>query len=360
MKYFNDLQIEIRKVMTVLIALIFTFITPVISMESVSAMGENKNFLANGISVGAISSMTTETANEEFNGIERAGFSWVRFDFSWSSVQPANSSSYNWGLYDILVTSASQHHLKVLGILDSTPSWAVINGCQTKCGTEDATDFSSFAAAAAERYKGTVNDWEIWNEENTADYWSPSPSAEQYAKLLIAAYPAIKAVNPDAYVVLGGMGGAQASNSDVDGVQFLQQLYADGAGSSFDAVGYHPYTFPETPLDANTAWSEMDETAPSLRSVMTANGDGSKQIWITEYGAPTDGPSGSYVSQASQSLMALEAYNYVRNTSWAGPLFWYTYQDSGISTTTNQNFFGLVKANGSPKIAYYIWRALLR
>jgi hypothetical protein len=34
----------------------------------------------------------------------------------------------------------------------------------------------------------------------------------------------------------------------------------------------------------------MDDTKPSLRSTMIANGDSGMKIWVTEFGAPTDGP----------------------------------------------------------------------
>ena len=33
----------------------------------------------------------------------------------------------------------------------------------------------------------------------------------------------------------------------------------------------------------------MYQTSPSIRSIMVANGDSAKKIWITEFGAPTSG-----------------------------------------------------------------------
>ena len=44
----------------------------------------------------------------------------------------------------------------------------------------------------------------------------------------------------------------------------------------------------------------MFGTPESLRSVMTANGDAEKKIWMTEYGAPTDGDPAAQVTEASR------------------------------------------------------------
>ena len=60
---------------------------------------------------------------------------------------------------------------------------------------------------------------------------------------------------------------------------------ADGAKGSLDTVGDHPYTFPADPnSDSQGNWGEMDQTSPSLRSLMIACGDAAKTIWIDQYG----------------------------------------------------------------------------
>ena len=100
----------------------------------------------------------------------------------------------------------------------------------------------------------------------------------------------------------------------------------------------------------------MYGTSPSLRSVMTANGDGEKKIWATEFGAPTDGPAGSFVSEGTQAKMISKAYSTWRGYDWAGPLFTYQGRDLGTSTDTSQNHFGLLHSNWSPKPAYDAYR----
>src|SRR5438128_12551629 len=96
----------------------------------------------------------------------------------------------------------------------------------------------------------------------------------------------------------------------------------------------------------------MYGTSPSLRSVMVANGDGNKKIWMTEFGAPTNGPSGSSVSEPAQAAMLTKAYSLAGSYSWAGPLMWFSLRDQGTDTFTIENFFGMVRYDFSAKPSY--------
>ena len=93
---------------------------------------------------------------------------------------------------------------------------------------------------------------------------------------------------------------------------------------------------------------------------MVANGDASKKIWITEFGTPTNGPDPNwYVSEASQTQMMIDAFTLYRTYPWAGPFFWYTFEDGSTSTSSNENFFGLVRADGSEKPAYTTLKTII-
>src|SRR5581483_4572886 len=111
-----------------------------------------------------------------------------------------------------------------------------------------------FMGALAAYLKGRVVAYELWNEPNLSGEWGGQPpNPEAYARLLLAAYPLIKAADPNALVVsaglasTGGDGGATALN-DVD---FLSRLYAAGARNSFDVLGSHPYGFASAPATRN-------------------------------------------------------------------------------------------------------------
>jgi hypothetical protein len=101
----------------------------------------------------------------------------------------------------------------------------------------------------------------------------------------------------------------------------------------------------------------MYGTSPSLRSVMTDNGDAGKQIWATEFGAPTNGPAESFVSEQAQATAVTRAFQLFGSYKWAGPLFWYSERDLGTAATTRENFFGVLRNDFSPKPAFDAYKA---
>jgi hypothetical protein len=101
----------------------------------------------------------------------------------------------------------------------------------------------------------------------------------------------------------------------------------------------------------------MYGTNPSLRSVMIAHADGAKKIWATEWGAPTNGPSGQYVSPATQAAMVTAAFRQFSSYGWGGPLFFYQGRDQGTDPSTTQNFYGFLNYDSTPKPSYAAYQA---
>lgn len=323
-----------------------------------------------GIAAGSfLTSRTTAEIDDYFDGLKSAGAGWVRFDFDWSTIQPESASAYNWGRYDQIVDSASAHNLKVAGIIDFTPTWARPADCNhaKQCHPADNAAFAKFAQETAARYKKRgVHTWEIWNEANTENFWKPAPDVKRYSKLLIAASTAIHAVDSEAILISASTAPAETSRQNISPADFISGLYSSGAKVSFDAVGVHPYTYPLLPTEtAVQAWANMTQGPKNIREIMIKNHDASKKVWLTEFGAPTDGPgpsaqindlnlksSPSHIDEALQAKSLVEAMKLYRNYTWAGPIFWYSYQDAGTTTDSNENFFGLVRADGSRKPAF--------
>ncbi len=334
-----------------------------------------------GVSFGdALVDLTATEIGKRLDDLVLLGLGWIRFDMAWNDVQPDNSTSYNWSNLDRIVAAADTRHIKMLPVLTYTPRWARISGCSSsnngKCAPADPALFATFVQVAVKRYATRgISTWEIWNEPNLEAFWKPAPNPVEYATLLKATYGAIKSQEPNAIVVTGGMGPAATKNGDIAPLEFLAELYHDGAGGYFDAVGFHPYSYPAMPsyVQSWNAWSQMSDTNPSLRSIMTMNGDAGKQIWLTEYGAPTGGPGSietssndrsftgdpRYVTEGLQAEMLTDAVKLTERYSWAGPLFWYSYQDLGTSNNTAENFFGLIRFDGSLKPAYNTLKQLL-
>jgi hypothetical protein len=323
-----------------------------------------------GIAAGGdLPSLSQSDLDARMAGIQALGVGWVRFDFDWSLIQPDNQSSYDWSAYDRIVASARSHNLKVIGIIDFTPGWAASSSCAgtKQCEPASATTYANFAAALSKRYAPQgLHYWEIWNEPNTSQFWQPAPNETLYISILKAAYTAIHNQDKNAIVLTGATAPASTSAANISPVDFLKGLYKGGAKMYFDAVADHPYTYPVPPsYKSDNAWVQMSAASNSLRSVMVANDDAGKKIWITEFGAPTGGPGPSadignydlsagpwHVTEALQAYSITEAIRLYKTYSWAGPLLIYSYQDAGTTQDTNENFFGLVRADGSHKPAY--------
>ena len=110
-----------------------------------------------------------------------------------------------------------------------------------------------------------------------------SPAA--YAALLKAAYPAIKAADPDATVLVGGLVG--------NNFEFVERSTTNGAKGSFDGVGVHTDTACLT-TDPREYYREPSGRIGrysftgyrEVRATMLAHGD-DKPVWMTELGWPT-------------------------------------------------------------------------
>lgn len=300
------------------------------------------------------------------NSDQAMGAGWLRFDINWTSIQAGGPTSYNWAPQDAVVKGAMSRGIQILGTIAYTPAWARPSGTTDKYPPTNVSDYGNFCKATAQHFGPMgVHAYEVWNEPNLSGFFMPSPNVVKYTAMLKACYTAIKSVDPNSTVMTGGTSPAGSYNnpgstSQINGINFLEGIYANGGKGYFDAVAHHPYTFPYDPSTvANwSAWYQMFGTSPSLRSVMIANGDGNKKIWGTEWGAPTNGPSGSgYVSESTQAAEVTSAFKLWTSYSWTGPLFVYDFRDDGTSTTTRENFFGLVRYDWSQKPAWSAFKA---
>ncbi len=332
-----------------------------------------------GIAAGETLSVLSEAdLAHRLDNMADMGVGWIRADLAWSSIQQNGPDQYYWDNFDRVVRLAHDRGIRVLPIITYTPRWARSDECpdNKKCRPRDPAEYARFAKAAVERYAPRgVRTWEVWNEPNLGIFWGPTADAGRYTEILKAAYDAIHAADSGATVISGGLAPTSTGGRNVAPRQYLEEMYAHGAKGHFDAVGFHPYSFPLSPSFYNktNAWSQMADTEWSIRSIMAANGDSGKKIWLTEYGAPTGGPGDiansnddrgvwdnpDHVTESYQATILKEAIQQSRTYSWAGPLFWYSYKDLGTESYTKENFFGLIRYDGTPKPAFNTLQDLL-
>jgi hypothetical protein len=283
------------------------------------------------------------------------GITSIRLDANWATVQPAGPGTYDWRRLDQVVHSVRAAGLSVDLVIIDCPPWAAVPAARGDPEPQPASpvQYATWAAEVAVRYAPEgVDLFEIWNEPNNSVFWQPAPDPVAYTTDLIAAYSAIKRVDPSAFIISGGLAPGPTYDGNYNPVDFLDAMYAHGAKGNFDALGFHPYSYPALPdtYKAWSGWSQMAQTNPSLRSVMMGNGDAGKQIWVTEFGAPSSGPDG--VGNAAQATALEQAMADAKTTPWIGAFYVYTWKDGGTDPGNTQDWFGLLTATDSPKPAY--------
>jgi hypothetical protein len=257
---------------------------------------------------------------------------WIRIDVGWDDIEEIKGH-FDWSLLDTITRGALNQHIKVLAVLQRTPTWSRPVGVGENypaTTTTQLNNYKAFVTAFAKRYTRPdavkIQAVEVWNEPNVPGAWLGPMTATRYLNLLKATWTSIKAVNKATTVVTGGLAPALDTTKSVNARTFLLNLYKAGGRPYFNAVAMHPYTWPNKPSDnlAN-GWGNMTLAAngkPSMRQTMTKYGDAAKKIWNTEFGSPE-----SKVGLTKQAAIATDAVKVWRSYSWSGPFFYMSYMD---------------------------------
>lgn len=174
---------------------------------------------------------------------------------------------YRFEALDRVVASATQHGLKVMvSISTPGPVWASREPQRdNKLWKPQAEEFGAFAAAVTGRYAPFVDHWGVSNEPNQGVWLQPQSdrigavAPHLYRSLVQAAYPRIKALDPDSLALVGELAaaGRQGKGDTVPlrPLRFLRALACrdsryrpirTGRCKNFqpvpmDAIGHHPY-----------------------------------------------------------------------------------------------------------------------
>ncbi|MDE7408205.1 MAG: beta-galactosidase, partial [Muribaculaceae bacterium] len=123
-----------------------------------------------------------------------------------------------------------------------------VYGAQKSLGSLIFTDentmqaWKKYVTAVVNRYKGRVNEWEIWNEPNLR----AADQSEAYASLLMNTADAIRKADPDATIIGGGL-----SRMPIDFTsRVLDIVKKNNKLDMIDYISFHPYY--ENPDDATS------------------------------------------------------------------------------------------------------------
>ena len=288
------------------------------------------------------------TMDRELSDLAAAGVKSLRFDFAWADLEPARDA-WNFAQADLAVAKAQSYGIQVLGILGACPTWA--NGNRPfNYPPTDIEAWKNYVSNVCTRYKGQVTAWEIWNEENIHGFWLPSPDANAYVALVKQTTPQIRAADPAATVVMGGVAGLDPN--------YLDNCFKAGVADYVDAVAYHPYPEALTFMNYTPQESNCRYIVSWLRWLISTYTTKPIQIWLTEFGwtSCTGTPPG--VSEATQAAYLLRSM-----VSYGGcqvdRVYWYNAWDGAQNPADSESNYGLLANDFTKKPAYSYYKTFL-
>ena len=261
-----------------------------------------------GVNAQAVFSLPPDQWDGQLSAIRAAGITVVRRDASWDYAEPdppdpaTGAHRYRWDEFDQQVTALARHGLRWYPIVDYSAPWAASSPGDPFSPPAHDAGYAAYAGALAQRYgRGgafwrehpdvpalPVTSYEIWNEPNFDRFWRPQAgAAARYADLYLNARAALKLVDPQALVVVGGL-------VDWDGQAFIRDMYRarPDLRGRVDAVGYHPYHLTAARVEGSIA---------ELRAALDRLGQRSVPIEVTEVGLAATSP---YVESLRARLLS--------------------------------------------------------
>ena len=260
----------------------------------------------------------------------------------------AGSRRARLGAIDAIVAEAAGRGIEVLPVLYGTPAWIAERldrrrcapGCDVYPPRSDAAlrAWRRFVADAVRRYgrggtfweqhpalpKRPIVAWQVWNEQNSPDFFAPRISIGRYRRLLGVASSAVRGADQRADVVLGGMAEIAGVHGARTGWSYLRALYRrPGVERDFDGVAPHPYA-----ADVAGVRRQIRRT----RRVVRRAGDPGASMWISEIGlASGDGGDPFEVGPAAQARHLRRSFAFVRARRGrlnAKAVVWFSWRDS--------------------------------
>lgn len=220
----------------------------------------------------------------------------------WEATEPnppqAGRHDYDWRFDDFIASRLAAHGFRWIAVLAFAPGWASQTPAQLHGAPRGEASYAAYAGAFARRYRGQIAAYEVWNEENSAVFWRPTPDPATYARLYQSARAAIHAADPRTPVLVGGL-------ADTGGPSFLSALLRQPhLRGQVDGVAVHPYG-----RNPAAVVGRVRDYRRELRSL----GVGGTPLYVTEYGwttspvgsrtwAPED-RRGGYIGRVAEALL---------------------------------------------------------
>lgn len=282
----------------------------------------------------------------EADVMRSSGVGSVRIPFLWADAQSAPDAPVDFSASDARVATAAAADLDVLALVLSAPGWASTDPSRDLASPKDPAAYGRFLTALIGRYgpAGTfwaahpelprrpIRAWQVWNEPNISNYWSPQPYPAPYKRLLCAAHAAVHAADPGAKVVMAGLANYSW--------RALAALERAGVHGCFDVAAVHPYSGrPSNSLKITRL----------NREVLDRYGDRGRPIWLTELtwssakGKTRNTPNWetSANGQAERITQAYGLYARAARALRLQRIYWYTWATKDRDSPNSFDWSGL-------------------
>jgi hypothetical protein len=298
---------------------------------------------------------------------QRLGVDVFQYQVHWDEVAPTrpknprdpDDPAYRWGQLDQIATEAERYGIRLALLVQRTPSWA--NGGRPPIwAPHDPRAFADFLYAASRRLPG-VGMWMIWGEPARAENFRPMPvnkpaGPQRYARLLDAAYGALKAAQPSDLVV----GGMTLNGGSVMPTLFARYLkLPNGRPPRMDLWGHNPFDgrFPrlaDKPIGRFRGFNDIDTFHREISAYYRQGHRKVPRFWLSEWTIISGKPSSIFlhfhVSLREQARWLRAAFGIARRTPYVAGMGWFTLLDQPAGPGSAN--WGLLRSDGTPKPAY--------
>jgi Cellulase (glycosyl hydrolase family 5) len=285
------------------------------------------------------------------------GVTYIRITMVWEGFR-----NDGLGPYDAAINEARRRGMSVQLTVTGNPSFTAGGRGYLGYRHPSPARFGRWIGQLARHFKGRVRWYSAWNEPNLEEYLAPQMVRGRryghvlYAKLVRAAYRAVKRADPQAKLLVG-----EAAPSGHP-VRFIERAArALPGGLKADGWAHHPYQFVKVvPGRPQRRYSggisnigQMKATMRRLarqRKLRTAAGR-PLPLFFTEFGYPRPGAFYGFFSEALRTSYTLAAFRLAKRYG-AAVLVWYQLYNhpgrprSGVWDT------GLIGADGTPSGLY--------
>ena len=177
-----------------------------------------------------------------YDHVAALGVKWVRIQSGWAKTEK-EKGKYDFSWLDPIVDELTKRNLSPwICLCYGNPLYdekatKIVGGlnCPPIGDEKSREGWKKYCVAVAERYKGKVGFYEVWNEPEWL--WSGPADPVAYTRFCRETAKAVKEGDPEAEVIVGSV----ASISP----DFLAKCVSEGILENADALSYHAYTYDE-------------------------------------------------------------------------------------------------------------------